>query len=264
MKNARAFDPLGLAISGMMFLGTSEPFMIPGGLMDQSSAIVFSHGILTALLARERQGIGQEIHISLYGTGIWLMYLNMMAANLLSVSPRDTDLKRFYQSPLRNIYRCKDGKWIIGVHHPEEPYWAPFCEATGKQELLNDSRFSDPEARQAHGPELMAIFNELFSTKTRDEWMEIMLAKGLIFCPVHDVLEIQNDRQALMNNYIVDFKDRDLGKIKIVGYPVSFSAHRAGTRSLAPRLGEHTDQIMRQLGYSDEELQGLKQEGVIK
>ena len=83
-------------------------------------------------------------------------------------------------------------------------------------------------------------------------------------CPVLNVDEIKDDPQARVNGYVVDFKDRFLGDVKIPGYPVHFSANEAGTRSLAPTLGEHTDLVMHQMGYTDEEIQELKKDEVIK
>ncbi len=264
MSDLGAYDPLGLACSGMMLMtGSSEPIHIPppGALLDQATAICTSHGVLTALLARERQGMGQEIHISLYSTGMWLMHQNLMAAHIFSTP---TPWNRYEHTPLGNYSRCKDGKWIVGIHHPEDKHWPTFCEATGQTTLLNDPRFADDESRLENCAELVAIFDKVFATKTRDEWLEILLARGLTFVKVQDFKEIQNDSQALMNNYIVDFEDPRLGKMKIPGYPVHFSANRAGTQSFAPAIGEHTDLIMRQAGYTDQEINRFKKQGVIK
>ncbi|OGP94268.1 MAG: protein CaiB [Deltaproteobacteria bacterium RBG_16_47_11] len=265
MKDLGAFDPLGLARSGLMYVtGASEPVLIHGGVMDQSTAIAASHAILTALFVRERSGIGQEVHVSLYGTGLWLMYPNIILSNVLSVGPREISPHRYDHSPVRNLYRCKDGKWIACTHHPEEKYWPLVCKATGQTALINDPRFADRAGRKAHSAELVAIFDKVFATKTRDEWMEILLKEKLMFTHVQEIDEIRTDPQAMANDYVVDFKDRLLGDVRIPGYPVHFSANRAGTRSFAPTLGEHTDLVMHQMGYTDQEIGELKKEGVIK
>ena len=94
--------------------------------------------------------------------------------------------------------------------------------------------------------------------------MEIFIDKGLMFCPVQRVAEIQNDPQALANGYMVDFKDPHLGNLRIPGYPVRFSANTAGTRSLAPSLGQHTTEILQELGYSHQEIELLQKDGVIR
>jgi crotonobetainyl-CoA:carnitine CoA-transferase CaiB-like acyl-CoA transferase len=94
--------------------------------------------------------------------------------------------------------------------------------------------------------------------------VEILLKEKLMVCPVLDIHEIKDDPQARVNHYVVDFKDRFLGEVKVPGYPVHFSANKAGTRNFAPTLGEHTDLVMREMGYTDQEIQKLKKEGVIK
>jgi succinate--hydroxymethylglutarate CoA-transferase len=110
----------------------------------------------------------------------------------------------------------------------------------------------------------VAHFDKVFETKTRDEWMDIFLAKGLMFCSVQRVSEIKKDPQAIANNYVVDFEDPVLGKLQLPGYPIHFSSSRAGTRSLAPKLAEHTDVVLREIGYTDRDIEELKQEGVVR
>lgn len=264
MSDLGAFDPLGLGRSGMMFVtGGDEPRMMHVGLLDQSTAIAVSHAVLTALLVRERRGIGQEVHVSLYGTGQWLMYPNLMLANVLGVDPVVPG-DRSEHPPLRNRFRCKDGKWIIGTHHPEEKYWPVFCQATGRADLLSDPRFSDEAGRAAHSAELVAIFDEVLVTKTRDEWMEIFVANGMMFSSVQRVDEIRTDPQALANGYVAELDDPALGRVTIPGYPVKFSECDAGTRSLAPRQGQHTDEILREIGYQESDIHELREERVVK
>jgi CoA:oxalate CoA-transferase len=259
-----AFDPMGQARSGMMFAtGKDEPALINLGLLDQATAIAASHAILTALFFRERHGVGQEVHVSLYSTGLWLLYGNMVMMGGLSIDP-NVGWDRSLNSPLRNSFCCKDGNWIIGTHHPEDRYWPVFCEATGQTAILSDPRFADNAGRIENCPELVALFDEVFATRTRDEWMDIFREHRLMFSPVQRVQEVLTDPQALINDYVVDFEAPTSDKVKIPGYPVHFSATRAGTRSVAPTLGEHTDPIMRQMGYTNQEIQELKKEEVIR
>ena len=170
MDDLGAFDPLGSARSGMMFLvGNQEPLLLHIGILDQATAITVSHAILTALLDRERRGVGQEVHISLYSTGLWLQHFNMLIAGVLSKDP-DISGDRIKHSPLRNRFCCKDGKWICGTHHPEEKYWATFCKATGQNALLEDPRYTTDSGRPANFIELNQKFDRVFETKTADEW----------------------------------------------------------------------------------------------
>ena len=123
MSDMGAFDPLGLARSGMMFAtGSQEPKAMHIGILDQATAIAASHAVMTALYVRERTGRGQEVHVSLYSVGQWLMAAGLMLNSLLGIDPVIPE-DRSVHSPLRNRYRCKDGKWIVCTHHPEEKYW---------------------------------------------------------------------------------------------------------------------------------------------
>ena len=264
MSDLGAFDPLGQARSGMMFVaGNSEPEMLHLGILDQATAITVSHAILTALLVRERRGFGQEVHISLYSTALWIQYMNLLINTVLSIDPC-IPADRTRHSPLRNRFRCQDGKWVLGTHHPEEKYWATFCKATGQSHLLNDLRFTTEDGKPTNYVELNAIFDKVFASKPRDEWMEIFLSHGLLACSVQKIQEVPDDPQALANNYVVPFDHPLQGHIKIPGYPIHFSACVAGTSSAAPQLGEHTDLILQELGYTDREIDKLKKAEIIR
>ena len=258
-----AFDPMGQARSGMMFsTGSDRPHLIHLAVLDQTASIALSQAVLTALFVRERHGVGQAVHISLYGTALWMQYAGLMIAGCLSSNSVPTD-RRMY-SPLRNFFSCQDGKWIIGTHHPEQKYWPLLCEATGQSELLHDPRFTDISKVLEDRPFLVERFDRVFATKTRSEWITILRGKGLMFGPVQRIEDVLTDPQALENRYVVDFEHRSLGQVKIPGYPVQFSASDAGTRSSAPALGEHTDSIMKEIGYSDQEIVLLRKTGVIR
>ncbi|MEW6264917.1 MAG: CoA transferase [Thermodesulfobacteriota bacterium] len=261
LADVGAFDPLGLARSGMMFItGSDQPRLLHLGVLDQATAIAASHAIITALFTRERRGYGQEVHVSLYSTAIWLIYADLMMNNALSIDPT-TSGERNKHSPLRNVFLCRDGKWLIGTHHPESKYWPSLCRATGRTDLIADPRFADDQARQANCRELVAIFDQVFAARTRDEWMEVLISHGLMYSPVQTIPEVQSDPQALVNGYITPFDHPLLGRFMVPGYPIHFSRNRAGHRGSAPDLGQHTHEILREIGYTDEEIEELEQAG---
>ncbi len=264
MSDMGAFDSMGQASTGMMFLtATAEPVFLRLGILDQATAIAASHAVITALFVRERKGIGQEIHVSLYSTALWLQQLNLMISNALSIDPCGP-IDREENSPLRNCFCCKDGGWIMGTHHPEERYWATFCKLTGKAELIDDPHFTNKNGGPENFPELIGIFDEVFTTRTRDEWMDLFYEHGFMFCAVKTIQEVETDPQAIANDYVVPFEHPVHGRLNIPGYPAHFSACLAGPRSHAPAIGEHTDQVLADMGLSDEEIGELRNEGVVK
>jgi len=259
-----AFDPLGQACSGMMFVtGSSVPAPLHMGILDQATAISLSHSIITALFHRERKGVGQEVHVSLYGTALWLQHPNLMVSNALGQNPC-LPQDRYKHSPLRNAFCCKDNRWLFGTHHPEEKYWETFCRITGQEHLFTDPKFTNEKGQPINLAELVDLFDQIFLTKNSSEWMEIFLENRMMFCPIHRIDDVEKDPQALVNNYVVPAEYRGIGQVNLPGYPAYFSECDAGIRHEAPRMGEHTDMILKEAGYSPEEIDQLKLEGAAK
>lgn len=264
LQDIGAFDPLGQACSGMMFAtGGTLPAPLHIGVLDQATAISLSHAILAALLARERQGIAQEVHVSLYGSALWLQHINLMLSNGLKIDPCvPTD--RSHHSPLRNVFCCADGEWVMSTHHPEEKYWANFCTVMGTPELIHDPKFTDKKGRPQNLLELNAIFDHIFTTRTRDEWMADLTAAKLMFAPIQKVTDVENDLQAKANAYVRPAHYPGLGQMNVPGYPARFGTCRPGIRTRAARKGEQTEDIMQNIGYDADQIAVLKARGVIQ
>ncbi len=264
MRDVGAFDPMGQAISGMVFLtGPDEPVLLQSVVLDQMTSIAASHAIITALFYRERHGIGQEVHVSLYSSALWLTHANLLATGIMKTSPV-VPWDRSKNSPLRNCFKCKDGKWIMGTNHPEDKFWPKFCKLTGNPGLIDDPRYADTETRGENAAELVALYDKIFIKRTRDEWLDLFRKNGFMYAPVQQLEEVLNDPQAIENGYVSDFDHPVLGSIKIPGFPVFFSATHAGTKTPSPKLGEHTDQVLGEMGYTDQELKRLRENRVIK
>jgi crotonobetainyl-CoA:carnitine CoA-transferase CaiB-like acyl-CoA transferase len=264
MRDTGGFDPLGQAISGMAFLACrEEPKVLQTIILDQLTAIAASHAIVTALLVRERQGIAQEVEVSLYGTAIWLLHANLVGTSLAKQNTQVTWDRR-NNPPLRNMFKCRDGKWIMGANHPEHKLWPQFCQAIGREELATDPRFATTELRKTNMPTLICVLDEIFVTRTQQEWLETLLSAGLLIAPIQELPDVLQHPQALINGYVVDYEHRALGKIRIPGYPVKFSANKAGTHGPAPGLGEHTREVLAELGYLDRDIEQLTTAKVIR
>jgi crotonobetainyl-CoA:carnitine CoA-transferase CaiB-like acyl-CoA transferase len=133
----------------------------------------------------------------------------------------------------------------------------------GLEELENDPKFNTVEARHANAKELVAIFDKKFATKTRAEWMQIFKKENLIYTPVQSSTEVFEDPQPLANDYIISVEHPVWGKIKMLGFPWTFHETPASVRREAPVLGQHTEEILLELGYTWDDITKLKSEEVV-
>jgi crotonobetainyl-CoA:carnitine CoA-transferase CaiB-like acyl-CoA transferase len=149
------------------------------------------------------------------------------------------------------------------AHLQPERYWPKVCEALGLDNLVHDSRFDTVEARSKNAGELVAIFDERFATKARGEWLKILSDAGCICTPIQTPTEVVNDPQARANDYFISVDSAATDNLNMVGFPWSFSSTPASCRRTAPEFGQHTGEILVELGYKNEEIEAMKQEGAI-
>jgi len=234
-----------------------------GGFGDHMTAMLLTAAIALALLIRERTGIGQEVNVSLFNTGIYALGMDMARAlNLgedIRQAPRESAL-----NPLMNYYRTKDDRWIVLSIPRTDPYWATFCKAIEREELEKQARFSSHSSREQNNEELISILDEVFAGKTYEEWKKRLGSfKIAAWAPAQTVLEVTSDQQAIDNEIFVDFEHPSYGTIKLLATPVKFSKTPGTVRSRAPELGEHTEEILLSAGYSWEDIIALKSKNVI-
>jgi crotonobetainyl-CoA:carnitine CoA-transferase CaiB-like acyl-CoA transferase len=264
-RDRGGFDYQGQARSGYMYsMGEAgmPPLVSQFGIIDQATAIMASHQIITALYMRERFGKGQEVHVSILGTAISLLHFNVLITQMGGFEPPRH--QRATEQPMRNYYQCKDGCWLMMTLTPQERHWGPLCRALDLPDLEVNPMFDTSEKRLAHAKQLVRIFDETFATRHREEWLKIFAEHDLFCSAVHTLRDMAEDPQVIENGYLVDFEHPTLGKIKIPGYPGHFSESRAGTTSAAPELGEHTEEVLRDLcGLSKEDIATLREKKVI-
>ena len=262
-----SFDYLGQARSGIMNAvgtGTTTPTYIFGGIADQMGAIMLAYGVLAALFARERTGMGQEVDASHLGSMMALQGLNIAARTIMGKEfPRNTRANAF--NPLWNHYRCADDKWISLAMLQPDRYWKDFCATIGKPELTEDARFAEVKTRGKNAAALIEILDSVFAARPRDEWMRVLKAGGdFIYTLVNSVSDLPDDPQVKANNYVVDYEHPALGNMTLLGMPVKLSATPGDPRGHAPELGEHTEMLLTEmLGYSWDDVARLRDANVI-
>jgi CoA:oxalate CoA-transferase len=263
--NNLSFDYTGIARSGLMMAAGEDgtpPCMLLPGLGDELGGLICAWGVSLALFARERTGKGQVVDTSLMGSIVAMIGHLMSGTAML-----DQEFPRFVRAnagnAIYNHYSCKDGKWLAIAHLDPDRWWARVCGALGLEKLIQDPKFSTFAARSENRKELVAIFDETFANKTRDEWMKILEAHECIFTPIQSINEVVADPQVMANNYMIHIDHPIHGRTKTMGFPWDFSQTPASWQRKAPSLGEHTDEVMLEIGYSKEEIAKLREEGAI-
>ena len=266
-SGAPSFDYLGLARSGIMYScgePDDEPLAIAGGIADQMGAIMLAYGIVTALLARERTGRGQEVDASHLGSMAWLQGLGLSARLMLGRAlPRQP--RRFATNPLWNHYRCGDDRWLALSMLQPDRYWERFCAVLEIPEAAADPRFKTMLDRMMNAGECIALLDEVFARRPRAEWLRRLASGGdFIYSIINSVDDLPDDPQMQANGYVTAFEHPAFGPTPVVGLPVRLSDTPGSIRLPAPEFGQHTEEVLTEvLGCSWEEIGRLRQEEVI-
>ena len=264
-KDERGYDfTAGWARSGMMYM-IGEPGTPPApqraGMIDSAAGAHLVSGICAALLQRERTGKGQEIEVSLYHTAAWALALDIQPA-LGGRIPMKHDRTKA-TNPIWNSYRTKDDRWFWLAMLQPDPAWPGFCRAIGKPELQNDPEFNSIETRRQNAVELVRIIEGVLASKTMAEWEELFREHNCIYGRVQSPLEVTTDPQAIAAGFFADVDYSGAGTIKILTSPVLFDGKVAPIKAPAPELGQHNEEILLELGYTWDDIGGLKERKVI-
>ena len=259
-------DPSGLARSGWMWMipnEKGEPVNGLRGCSDQIGAIIGNLTVISALLARERFGIGQEVETSHVTASMWLMNcaLQQMFYRQLPSQPV-AETRDMATNMLSSYYKCADGEWIMLIS-PGRRTWIPLCNALGIPESIRDGpRFKTNAGRIEHKLEVIRILDEYFAKRTRDEWIRAFEGTDVIWEKVQRWEELPNDPQVIANKYLTDYTHPLTGETyKYQNLPMQFGETPAVRQGRAPLLGEHTEEILVDiLGYKKEDMPGLLDE----
>ncbi len=239
----------------------TEPVRSMPGMGDHPTATGLYAAIVTALYRREKTGMGGVAQTSLLQNGLWAngCYVqNRLFGEHVPYRPARIDTP----SALANHYRCKDGRWFLMALHNEARQLGAFLKAIDREDLVQDPRFHTQPQRRAHHKELTAILDEVFATRDLHEWRPILEKAGVTFGPVCTVDEAGDDEQSRTIGALVPFADGS-------GLTVSSPFHVDGAAKVSPVrapqvVGQHSEMVLRDAGYSADDIAKLKKLGVLQ
>ena len=214
----------------------APPSQILPGIGDEIGGLMCAWGVTAALYSREKTGKGQVVDTSLMGSIIGMLAFILAAPAILG-QEFSREIRAKAGNPLYNHYRCKDDKWIVIAHLQPDQYWKKICKAMGIDELQNDPKFTSIESRGKNAEELVAILDDRFATKTREEWMRILKDAECIFTPIQSLTEVVNDPQAFANHYIIDVTAPVLGQDQDVRVSLGLQRNAGRVEAGSPRAG---------------------------
>jgi len=234
-----------------------------GGMGDHSTGVTFAGAISAALFSRERTGKGQMVTSSLLRQGVYTVGFDL---NMVLSWGRHPPINNRFEArnPSVNTYQSSDGKWFFVVGVEGDRHWPPLARVVGKPELVADPRFDNIRNRAINSEELRTILDAAFATRTMDEWVRIFDTEpDMFWSPIHSPDEILNDEQLQHAGGLVEVPNGN-GTTRMIASPVDFHGTPGAQRSLAPRLGEHTREVLLEAGFSDDEIDRMISSGAVR
>ena len=238
----------------------TAPLTTPIAVADLAAGVMMAGGIAAALYQRISTGKGERITFSLYGEAAW-----MMGSLLTGIQSGKTVLPKSRQDnpPMTNTYRCRDGEWVILSAFEWDRYFPILCKVIGRPELADDPRFPTLDSGLEHKDYLIGLFEEYFASVDSSEVMKKLAEADFPHAKVKHIKDILDDEQALANNYIYKVPTRYHGDWYLPAGPIQFGGPYQPEHKLGPLLGENTDEIMSEIGYSAEEIAKFRADKVI-
>ena len=241
-----------------------RPMTMPAGAFgDSTGGMTIAGGIAAALFARERTGETTVVDVSLMSVGAWAMALSICTSALLGGAPSQDPLDKpmhIAVNPFVGTFRTADNRWITMTVLQPGRYFADLCRHLGIERLIEDKRFSTGEGIIEHAAEIGKHVMNAFASKPFAHWVRHLRTFEGVWAPVQNPYEILDDPQMEANGYVLPVTDADGVERKLVASPVQFD-ERPPAIARAPQFAEHTDDILRELGKSMEEILQLKIDG---
>jgi crotonobetainyl-CoA:carnitine CoA-transferase CaiB-like acyl-CoA transferase len=241
--------------------GTEPPFQ-RGAMGDHTAGVTLAGGVAAALLARERTGRGQLVTTSLLRVGLFVLGWDTNAALRLGI--KATALRRSeIPNPVICPFKGRDGRWFWLLGLQGQRHWPDLVRAIDRPEWFEDPRFATMQARREHSAELVALLDAVFATETSTEWGRRFDAAGMWWAPVQTTSEALEDPQVHAAGAFVDVPQADGTTAPGVASPVDFGDTRWAPAGPSPECGQHTEEVLLELGFDWEAIGELKARGVI-
>jgi formyl-CoA transferase len=250
-------------MSGLMSVTghLGSPPVKPGvPIADVSAGLLAANGILCAYIHAQRTGQGQLVDTSLLEAGISYTLLESAVYFADGEIPGPLGSAHRLTAPYQ-AFQSKDGYINIGA--ATQPIWERFCRAIGREELIADPRFKTSGHRKTREGELVGLLAETICQETTGHWMELLDKAGVVAGPIYNMEQVYQDPQVKARYMQVNMEDPELGTLHNIGIPVKLSATPGRIRRRAPALGEHSVELLRELGFSGEEVEELVRAGVV-
>ena len=231
------------------------------GQGDHATALNLLAGALAALRLRDLTGEGQYVEATLQRTGAWTIGSDVSAALITERQPQRIDRAQ-PGNPLFNSYQTADGRWLMLVMPTGDRYWAPTCRALQRADLLADDRYATLLGRAEHSAALTSEIASTFRSRPLAEWIPLLDAEALTWAPVAELPELIADPQmAEMNAWSVI--DGPKGRFRTLNTPFEIAGADVGPRGPAPATGQHTHEVLSEIGLTDGEIAALAERGAL-
>ena len=257
------YDMIAQGEAGLMSVTgepDGEPLRYPIPISDITTGLYATIGIMGSLLTRTKTGKGQILDMTLVESqSAWL---TMLASALMNGGQEPQRLGNIHPNIVPyQVFKAQDKYIIIAVG--TEKLWANFCDALNLDNIKTDPRFATNPDRNKNRDELLAILDELFATQPADYWLDKLKVTGIPNGPINTISETLAHPQHRARNFIVELQHPAAGLVKSMGNPIRLSDTPVNYRLAPPTLGQHTNQILAEIGYTPENITVLQEQGVV-